>query len=238
MEEQTITNVPVENSQQTLKKNKTKIFSLIALIALCVLVTLSFIFSIEIDGTYIIEETATLLTLCLIPMGLLIPILIIYFKSGRKFNIAQIVLFSVFIVITIAIIIMTMVTYVYIADILARKTDLDYMYYSTLTYFWLVFTTAIISLTLATLTFIFNLITFVRERKASKNVDANETSNEVNSVSNNNSTKDEENNTLTFDTSNMVRELTEVKNVYDQKLITEEEYNNIRASIIAKYYKQ
>jgi len=58
MEEQTITNVPVENSQQTLKKNKTKIFSLIALIALCVLVTLSFIFSIEIDGTYIIEETA------------------------------------------------------------------------------------------------------------------------------------------------------------------------------------
>ena len=224
MKEQTITNVPVENSQQTLKKNKTKIFSLIALIAMSILVTANFIFSLLlVNNSSYHGNTESLFEFCLLHLALLIPILIIYFKCNRKFNIAQIVLFSIFIVLSIIVPILAYYTNTW------TFTDYNTNYYYHREYgSWdclYIFFISLPIIILATLTYIFNLITFARERKANR-------------IANNNSTKAEENNTLTFDTSNMVKELTEVKTVYDQKLITEEEYNNIRASIIAKYYKQ
>lgn len=234
MIEQSITNIPVENPQQKQKKrNKTQIFSLIAIISLCVFVTLSFLLSSAVDNYYD-GNTATLFLFCFAQLGLFIPMLVIFFAKHKKFNVAQIVLFSIFIAVTILNIVLSILTYYNSYETYYNYYySENYYYYYTAVECWVIFAFNIASLILATLTYIFNLIVFARERKQNKSTNS---VNNVNTINNSKTTAIVNN--QTFDTTSMVKELTEVKTVYDQKLITEEEYNNIRASIIAKYYKQ
>jgi hypothetical protein len=75
-----------------------------------------------------------------------------------------------------------------------------------------------------------NIIETKKETIENKNSDIDNT-NTINTV-NSNST-----NTKPLTNANMAKELKDIKQKYDNKIISEEEYNKIRSLIIDKYYK-
>jgi energy-coupling factor transporter transmembrane protein EcfT len=198
--------------------------------------------------------SATLFSLSLLLVIIFIPISIIFFIKKKEFNIALVILTIISMLLIVSILLASISSYI---DII-YNTIYDYAYYEQEYYFdyysimdcELVFILSDIMLDLTILTFIFNLISMKKRKNQTtqmqnSNVNIIETKKET--IENKNSDIDNTNTTNTVNSNstntkpltnaNMAKELKDIKQMYDNKIISEEEYNKIRSLIIAKYYK-
>lgn len=212
--------VPVEKP----KKSKVKTFSLVSLIVMYVLVTASASLSANVVTNYY-GEVVYLPLVAIALMLMFVPITIIFFRKKREFNIALIILTSVVIALSIALIVLSVVAYnnAFILESYWNNSLRKYVYYETICVAdecWVIFAFAIVMVVLSALTLTFNLIAKRRKNKPAKVKAVKEVNEETQT-----------------NMSGLEAELTNAKRMFDNKIITEEEYNHIRTSIIAKYYK-
>jgi hypothetical protein len=224
----------IQSSQNTQKRSKVKVFSLISLISMYVLTILTLICSTSISDT--------LFSLSLLLVIIFIPISIIFFIKKKEFNIALVILTIVSMILSVLI---ELTSISYYIDII----NTDYFFHLIINCL-LVFVLSGIMSDLIILTFIFNLISMKKRKNQTtqmqnSNVNIIETKKET--IENKNSDIDNTNTTNTVNSNstntkpltnaNMAKELKDIKQMYDNKIISEEEYNKIRSLIIAKYYK-
>lgn len=203
-----------EVEEKTMDTQKFKTFTQIGLYLLCALLLICEVFCIiPISKYWGYAYIPLIFNLCQI--ALFVPIIIMYFSNKQRLSLSTIILLSFFTVISI------------VSQVMALQTNYEYAYsigVSHMLYgegweYWVVFGISCITTILSLSILVVNL----------ENIIATSKKEQIN--------KTNKPQTKQIVTSKMEIELTEAVRLYENKLVTEEEYNKIRASIIAKYYK-
>lgn len=222
------------------ENNAIKYVSLIGVIGLYLILLLCLIFSISATIEYNgVPYIPLIFNSILIGLLVLINILMVNKKSiAHKINLFLLIAFTI---LSIILIIMSIVTNFELAYFYKRGTYLDYngdlLTYKYPVYgegweYWLIFILSFAVTSIGILLMILNIVTFPRENKAR----AINNANNISAINVQNTSKASGVNTNS-NIGNIEAELNEAKKLFDSNLITEEEYNKIRSSIISKYYK-
>ena len=246
--------MPMQNVVSKPPRRKAKIFSLISLIVMYALVTACAGLSAEIASTYY-GDISYLPVFSIILMLMFIPITIIFFVKNREFNVALVVLNSIVIALCITLIVLSVVAYenaaFYTRYWSTYYREYRYSYeYCVADECWGVLGIACTMLVLSVLTLIFNIVANVKARKNAVRPQASNAENvRVQAPVINVQSAPIAQPTASIapqsapiapveqNVSGIEKELTDVKRMYDNNIISEEEYNKIRAAIIARYYK-
>ena len=203
----------IEEGKSCRKNNFVPIFSSICIIGIPVLLLVSFVFAI-IPMT--LFEGATESIFCLVLFQLIFSVICLfnYLKNDKKVKKLTIVLYSIFVaysVLTIVFSILSYTTFVY--RVIEMYLVADLVWHCVAWQYWIVFGIACAT---TPMSLIFVMVNTIKRKTKSKKKT---------------STK------KVVVRSRLEIELNEIKRLYETGVITEDEYNSMRSSIINKYCK-
>lgn len=200
----------IENKELDKKGKIVKIITQFGIYIICPLVVICLLFSISLVEMYEgVAGIPLILNICL--LALFIPILIIYCINKQRLNETSAILLMIFSIISTALFILSIVTNYCFAYKIGNYSGIHRYGNSWET--WTIFGLAIAITTISIVVLILNLKT--------KQIGKSKTTHIVEIKK----------------TSKIEIELNEITSLYANKVITEEEYKNLRTIIISKYYK-
>lgn len=204
----------IENKELDKKGKIVKMITQFGIYIICPLVIICLLFSISLVEMYEgVTAIPLILNICL--LVLFIPILIIYCVNKQRLNETSAILLTIFSIISIALFIISIVTnYCFAYKIETyRNYTRTYKNFGNSWEAWTIFGLAIAITVISIFVLILNLKTKqIRKSKTTHIVEIKKTS-------------------------KIEIELNEITSLYANKVITEEEYKNLRNIIISKYYK-
>ena len=213
--------INAENQQEDLtiehkERKGVKGYTIFGIILISVLLLTSLVFSILAASNYNGAAFVPLL-INAVMLLLFIPIVILYFINKKKLSLTNLVLLVIFTLISINLIVMSIITNNHFAYSQYSYYDSYYRqwrfntYYGDAWEYWVVFGIACAITVMAISLILTNLI--------------------------GNANKKQKPRTQVVKTSRLEIELNEAKRLFENNVITEEEYSKIRTSVIEKYYK-
>lgn len=207
----------IENKELDKKEKIVKIITQFGIYIICPLVVICLLFSISLVEVYEgVAGIPLILNICL--LALFIPILIIYCINKQRLNETSAILLMIFSIISTALFILSIVTnycFAYTIETYSSWGSYTHTYnnFGNSWETWTIFGLAIAITTISIVVLILNLKT--------KQIGKSKTTHIVEIKK----------------TSKIEIELNEITSLYANKVITEEEYKNLRTIIISKYYK-